>query len=712
MVLGSSWGAKGQGASVLGTSPVGVPSVPPAHARRRSSGAAAAEGPGSASASLRSPLMGPSPSTPLPELMAPLGRKGFGGAEEPAGRPSLVGFSVAHRSSVDAPGAAARRGRGAPPAGALSGGGISAALVADEKGAGRAQAKEEAKDEALLWGARATSASPASPPEEERALYADLLEEALERAPRAFSTRLVVRALSVAASAHAGQLRRSGEPVVRHALETALLLADQGLDDAVVAAGLLHDTLDDTMMTEDALREMFPTDVVDMVVGVSRMSLTSQLHRESARDSDSTSGLDSKGADRFKAMLFAMADVRVVLIKLADRLHNMRTLEHLPEAKQRGMARETLHVFAPLANRLGIWNVKAELEDLCFKHLEPEQYALLKSGVNNERNLGLLLQALEALKQRLDARGLECRDLLGRPKHLYGIFGKMQAKGVGLDEIYDACALRVIVDSEEDCYAALEEVHGLWEPLPQKTKDYIASPKPNGYQSLHTVVRTPTGECVEVQIRTSEMHYTAEYGVAAHWNYKERSRKPGQSNADARKDRLAQRVAWARWLLSWQMEVQDMKFRPSGSPGSNEGRAALERFPEAEPQPPSDEGLEYDPIYVLAVNGEGPGKIEVLELPGGTTAEALSERLASGGAAGDQLLVNQRIHSSKQVLRMGDQIEMVSSGYAEEFFESDVEDASFLSDGEESDLEDPEFEFEREKLARMYSGRGRKQRAE
>merc|ERR1719159_40132 len=245
------------------------------------------------------------------------------------------------------------------------------------------------------------------------------------------------------------------------------------------------------MMTEDALREMFPADVVDMVVGVSRMSLISQLHRDSAHDSQKV--LDSQGSDRFKAMLFAMADVRVVLIKLADRLHNMRTLVHLPAAKQRGMAKETLHVFAPLANRLGIWNVKAELEDLCFKHLEPEQYERLKSGVNNERNLGLLLQALDALNQRLDARGLKCRDLLGRSKHLYGIFGKMQAKGVGLDEIYDACALRVIVDSEEECYAVLEEVHALWEPLPQKTKDYIASPKPNGYQSLHTVVRPPTG---------------------------------------------------------------------------------------------------------------------------------------------------------------------------------------------------------------------------
>merc|ERR1719159_1555409 len=196
------------------------------------------------------------------------------------------------------------------------------------------------------------------------------------------------------------------------------------------------------MMTEDALREMFPADVVDMVVGVSRMSLISQLHRDSAHDSQKV--LDSQGSDRFKAMLFAMADVRVVLIKLAERL---------PAAKQRGMAKETLHVFAPLANRLGIWNVKAELEDLCFKHLEPEQYERLKSGVNNERNLGLLLQALDALNQRLDARGLKCRDLLGRPKHLYGIFGKMQAKGVGLDEIYDACALRVIVDSEEECYA-------------------------------------------------------------------------------------------------------------------------------------------------------------------------------------------------------------------------------------------------------------------
>lgn len=703
MVLGSSWGAKGGSVSsspLLGSSPVGVPAaVPP---MRRSPSVGAAEGPGPVgAAALRSPLMGPSPSTPLPEGLA-AGRKASAASArggEPAGLPSLVGFAVAQPVPVAQPPAR-------PRGGAVAGGGLAAALVADgERGGGDAAAA--APERGRFLAGAPPDASPSASSDDaggDRALYAELLEEALERAPRAFSARLVVRALSVAASAHAGQVRRSGEPVVRHALETALVLAGQGLDDAVVAAGLLHDTLDDTMMTEDTLREMFPADVVDMVVGVSRMSLISQLHRDSAV-------LDSQGSDRFKAMLFAMADVRVVLIKLADRLHNMRTLEHLPAAKQRGMARETLHVFAPLANRLGIWNVKAELEDLCFKYLEPEQYEQLKSGVNNERNLGLLLQALDALNQRLDARGLKCRDLLGRPKHLYGIFGKMQAKGVGLDEIYDACALRVIVDSEEECYAVLEEVHALWEPLPQKTKDYIASPKANGYQSLHTVVRTPTGECVEVQIRTSEMHYTAEFGVAAHWSYKERSRKKaGQSSVESRKDRLAQRVAWARWLLSWQMEVQDMKFRPSGSPGSNEGRAALERFPEAEPQPPPE--AEYDPIFVLVVKGQGAGKIEVLELPGGTTAETLSKRLASGGFSGDQLLVNQRIHSSQQELRMGDQVEMVSSGYAEEFFESDGEDASFLSEGEESEGEyHDQLEVERARLSRMYSSRTRKQRA-
>merc|ERR1719197_651076 len=251
------------------------------------------------------------------------------------------------------------------------------------------------------------------------------------------------------------------------------------------------------MMTEGGLRELFPGDVVDMVVGVSRMSQVSQFNREALENGQ-------LNTEEIKTMLLAMSDVRVVLIKLADRLHNMRTLQHLPPQKQKTFARETLQVFAPLANRLGVWSVKAELEDLCFKYLHPEQFALLQDQLTNGAHLELLLHSLDQLKGRLDAHEIGYKDLLGRPKNLYGIYDKMQSKNVAIDEIYDVCALRVIVSTEEECYQVLEQVHDLWAAVGTKTKDYIKSPKPNGYQSLHTV---------------------AEYGVAAHWQYKEKKGK-------------------------------------------------------------------------------------------------------------------------------------------------------------------------------------------
>ena len=586
----------------------------------------------------------------------------------PPAQASSVGFAVA-------PGA--RRRSSAAPA---PGGGEQAEQPSSSRGGLKAALAGRPSPSAL--SASLPTELPASPAREPRRAERALLAAAQQRCPEAFGSRLVVRAFNVACGAHAGQVRKSGEPVLAHAVETAAILAEQGLDKKIVAAGLLHDTLDDTMMTEEQLRELFPGDVVDMVRGVSKMSQISQFHR------DNWGSMDTGMVEQFKTMLLAMADVRVVLIKLADRLHNMRTLEHLPAHKQHKFAAETIAVFAPLANRLGVWNVKAELEDLCFRYLHTEQYATLKERVNDTAHFATILQSLDQIKSRLDGQGIDYKDLLGRPKNLYGIYSKMQSKGVALDEIYDVCAIRVIVNSEDECYRVLDQVHDLWPGVASKTKDYIKSPKTNGYQSLHTVVQNAEGQYIEVQIRTADMHYVAEYGVAAHWSYKEK--KQGTR-------RLNQQIAWARWLLSWQMEIQDSKFRPSGSPPGNEMKATLASFPQEEPSPPA--ATNFDPIYVIMMRDR---KMEIMEVQAGMTTEELGERIGCE-SRGMELLVNQSNAGKGYELQMGDQLELVSKEYVEEFFFSEDEfehDVSYDSDIDQ-------YDFEREKLHRQFSGHSR-----
>src|SRR5437879_8667492 len=337
--------------------------------------------------------------------------------------------------------------------------------------------------------------------------------------------------------AHRGQHRLSGEDYVNHPLEVATILADLQLDAQTLAAALLHDTVEDTPLTAEAVKREFGPEVARLVDGVTklgRISLRSDQQQQ---------------AENIRKMMVAMAeDLRVVLIKLADRLHNMRTLDPLPEVKRRKISRETLDIYAPLAHRLGIGQLKWELEDLAFRYLEPEAYDDVVKRIARKRQERetLVSDLREILARELDNVGIKA-EITGRPKHIYSVWQKMTREKKDFSEIYDLSAIRVQVDSVRDCYGVLGVVHSLWKPVPGRFKDYIAMPKSNGYQSLHTTVITHTGEPIEIQIRTHEMHRIAEFGVAAHWTYKE-------GGKDASFD---QKLSWLRSLLEWQNEVGD-----------------------------------------------------------------------------------------------------------------------------------------------------------
>src|SRR6266568_1954896 len=328
---------------------------------------------------------------------------------------------------------------------------------------------------------------------------------------RKADTALIERAFEMARRAHADQVRRSGKPYIAHPLGVAMILADLGLDDVTIAAALLHDAVEDTTVTDEDLQEQFGPDVAAIVDGVTKLDRL-QFDTKEAQQ-----------AATLRKMLVAMAkDIRVLLIKLADRLHNMRTIAALPEGKQRRIAQETLDIYAPLAHRLGIQDVKWQLEDLSFAVLYPKRYAEIEQMVASrapERDFQLR-EVLEAVSNRLAVLRIKA-DVSGRPKHYWSIYEKMVVKGKEFDEVQDLVAIRVVVDSVKDCYGALGSIHALWKPIQGRFKDYIAMPKFNLYQSLHTTVVGPQGKAVEVQIRTKEMHQRAEFGVAAHYSYKE-----------------------------------------------------------------------------------------------------------------------------------------------------------------------------------------------
>ncbi|WP_295286346.1 bifunctional (p)ppGpp synthetase/guanosine-3',5'-bis(diphosphate) 3'-pyrophosphohydrolase [Veillonella sp.] len=344
----------------------------------------------------------------------------------------------------------------------------------------------------------------------------------------------VLRAFKLADKAHEGQLRASGEPYIMHPLAVAGILAHLQIDHITLMAALMHDVVEDTSYSKEDLEKMFGSEVAFLVDGVTKLN---QFQYETKED---------RQMENYRKMILAMAkDVRVVVIKLGDRLHNMRTLKHMRSDKQKRIAKETLEIFAPLAHRLGIFNVKWELEDLSFRYLEPEKYYDLVDQMKQKRQAreDIVNDTMSQLTKALGEANIKA-DIKGRPKHFYSIYKKMKKDNRDLSQIYDLLAVRVIVDTIPDCYAVLGIAHSLWKPLPYRFKDYISMPKSNMYQSLHTTVIGTMGQPVEIQIRTWEMHRVSEYGVAAHWRYKE-----GNKNGDKDFD---QKVAWLRQVLEWQ----------------------------------------------------------------------------------------------------------------------------------------------------------------
>src|SRR5271170_5360780 len=342
----------------------------------------------------------------------------------------------------------------------------------------------------------------------------------------------------LADAAHDGQRRASGEEYIEHPLAVARILADMEVDRATIAAAILHDVVEDTVVTSEEVAAKFGPEIAQLVDGVTKLTRIPYQSKEDAQ------------VENLRKMFMAMAkDIRVIIIKLADRLHNMRTLSSLPPAKQQTIARETIEIYAPIAHRLGIWKVKWDLEDLCLRYLDPESYREIAERVAKKRaeREAAVTSVVELLRKQFGKVGITA-DVTGRPKHFYSIYTKMK-KGRDFSTIYDLTAVRIIVDTVKDCYGALGIAHSVWKPIPGRFKDYIAMPKPNMYQSLHTTVVGPGGDALEIQIRTVEMHRTSEYGIAAHWRYKEGG-KP---------DEFEHKLTWLRSLIEWQNDMRDSR---------------------------------------------------------------------------------------------------------------------------------------------------------
>ena len=436
-----------------------------------------------------------------------------------------------------------------------------------------------------------------------------LLTEFRSRHPRA-DTSLIERAYAVALAAHVGQTRKSGEPYINHPMSVATIVARQGLDDVTVAAALLHDAVEDTSVSLEDLERDFGSDVRLIVDGVTKLD---RLHFDTREEQQAAS---------MRKMLVALSkDLRVLIIKLADRLHNMRTLAALPEHKQQRVAQETIDIYAPLANRLGMQEVKDQLQDLALATLHPKRYSQIDQMVEDrspERDL-YLAQLIGEVEGRLAELGIAGK-VAGRPKQLWSIYEKMIVKGRSFDEIHDLVGVRVIVDSVRDCYAALGTIHASWKPVQGRFKDYVAMPKFNLYQSLHTTVVGPQGKQVEFQVRTVEMDVRAEYGVAAHWDYK------AQSPSDE--------MAWLGRIVEWQAETED--------PGTFMANLKTD--------------LELDEVYVFTPNGE------VITLPIGATTVDLAYTIHTDvGHTCVGAKVGGRLVPLETNLTTGDTVEIVTS---------------------------------------------------
>ena len=364
----------------------------------------------------------------------------------------------------------------------------------------------------------------------------DLADDTL---PERLDTELLARAYLFSEKAHSGQVRRNGDPFVTHCVEVAKILADLHLDSVTVASGLIHDVVEDTAFTVEDVEREFGREIAQIVDGLTKIGHLPMLSRE------------ERQVESYRKLLLSVAkDARVILVKLADRLHNMRTLEWMPEEKRQRIALETRDLYAPMAYRFGLASMKAELEDLAFKWLEPEEYRTLAKLIANKRDDrdALIAQMIAPLEAKLKDAGVIVHEVSGRPKHLWSIQKKMARRDKPYDEIYDLYAIRVLVENVPECYHALGVIHGAWTPLQERIKDYIASPKSNGYQSLHTTIFGPRGTLFEIQIRTREMHRTAEYGIAAHWLYKE-GEKGGKRDLD-------RHLSWFRQVLELQLDAE------------------------------------------------------------------------------------------------------------------------------------------------------------
>ena len=361
---------------------------------------------------------------------------------------------------------------------------------------------------------------------------------------RKCDVKKIRKAYEYAVKHHGDQKRKSGEPYIIHPVQVAYILSTLGLDDDTICAALMHDLVEDTDVTIEDISTNFSPEIAEMVNGVTKLGQINYISKEEQQ------------VENYRKMFLAMGkDIRVILIKLADRLHNMRTLKYLSRDRQIANAKETMELYAPLANRLGVYSLKWELEDLSFKYLYPEEYREIVEGINKKREerLKFIDMIMDEIRVNLKKNHIEA-EVTGRAKHLYSIYRKMQRDNKTLDQIYDLFALRILVNSVKDCYAALGVVHELYTPMPGRFKDYIAVPKPNMYQSLHTTLIGENGTPFEVQIRTYNMHRVAEYGIAAHWAYKEQSFLKGKkANVVVTDDKLA----WLRESLEWQKDMQD-----------------------------------------------------------------------------------------------------------------------------------------------------------